>query len=166
MAIQGILEKGAATKLLEEFLERVPVHGEVHFDKLSEVANTDIRENRWVLARVRRKLERRGIVFDCLRGKGIKRVDSAGALGVGVSHGKRAKRALGRGAQVLATVKPDDLTDNAKREFNTALVQITVASSVMGSRRKVLGEVRLDQPHAKQIAMRLFGKAIDEATKK
>lgn len=165
MAIKGIAEKGAATKFLEEFLARVPVHGDVSFEKLSEIANVDVKVHRWVLSRVRRKLERRGIVFDCVRGRGVKRVDSNGALGVGASHQKRAKKALGRGLGVLATVKPDELNESGKRELNTAMVQVTMASSILGSRRKVLGEVRLDQPDAKKIAMKLFGRAIDEATR-
>lgn len=160
---KGIAEKGAATRLLEEFLERVPVGGTVPYAELSRIACVDVKATRWVLSRVRKTLEKkRRIVFDVIRGVGIKRVDSAGALGVSGSLRKRAGRTLKRGISVLGAVNPGDLTDSAKREFNTALVQITVASSALSSRKKVTHEIKMDQPGALDMVKRLFCRAVDE----
>lgn len=155
--ITGIAEKGASTKLLTDFLAATQVGQVVTYARLSEAAAADVLKQRWVLSSARRALEKRGIVFDAVRSVGIKRVDSAGALGVAVSHGRRAKKALKRGLVVInKAVVVAELTDAQRAALNMTATKMAFASGVMGSKRKVLTEVRVGQPAVKSVVAKMF----------
>lgn len=111
-----------ATRLLSEFLSKVPVGTSVTFSELSNAAGETVTSTsgslRSAFTRIRRDHQ---IVFESVRGCGYKRLNDIEIVDSGENHAQRMRRSAERCVEVLSCVEWNSLPEQKKREHNAKM---------------------------------------------
>lgn len=120
------------TEKIAEALARAEVGETITYDAISAVIGRDVRNSaRHNMAAARRKvLREERIVFDVVRGEGLRRLDDAGKVATGGSAIHRIRRAAGRADKVLISVEFANLSSEEQIRHN-ALRTIYNATKAM-----------------------------------
>lgn len=117
---RAMAERSATTSALIARLEKLEMEDSVTYSALSEVAGCDVQGiGRGYLTSARNILQReRGMVFDAVRGEGIKRLNDDGIVSTGDRSVNRIRRESTRGVRRLSKVVFDKISPENRTRFN------------------------------------------------
>lgn len=121
MSKRSIPELSIDTQTLERHLATIEVGGSVSYDDLSKLIGRSVRNgNSHLLASARHRLQRdQSMVFEPVRGEGLKRLDDIGIANSGESARMKMHNLARRTRQRLTCVKDfDALPNEAKVKHN------------------------------------------------
>lgn len=143
---RAIPEPSIDTQTLERVLLTVEMGDVVSYKKLSEAIGRNVQNGAWhLLQSARHRVQREyDILFEPVRGEGLKRLDDAAIVGTVTATFNRVKNIARRGRQKIACVQDfDALPNDVKVKHNVAasifgvLGQLTKESSV----KKLEGQI-------------------------
>lgn len=151
---RSIPEVSLDTQVLERLLSTAAIGDVVSYDALTAAVGRDVQgEARHHLSSARRRLLRgSNILFEPVKGVGMKRLDDIGKVGTGEVHMKKMRRQASISVQKTSSVDdfnalPNDVkirhntvlaTGGAVRHMTSMATQRTIAGRV-GNERKALG---------------------------
>jgi hypothetical protein len=112
------------TRTLADFLAKVPIGGFVSYANLSDAIGRNTQsEARPALQSARNLVQRdHGIVFDCIRGEGMKRLNDLEKVDTSDKVTAAIRRKSRKGIKVLATVENfDAMPTHARVKHNTSM---------------------------------------------
>lgn len=163
-----IAQMSADTLALAQALRSVAVGDTISYEQLSAVIARPILERRSSLAAARRLLVRdEKIVFDAVRGVGLKRLDSAGTAGVMPSHLRKIRRASVRARRIGQCVSILDLPVEQRPSFVADVSLLALVSEVTApvSRKRLEVAASAAPPDTGMLAAEMAWKALREPSK-
>lgn len=144
-----IAQKSIDAQIIERHLETAEVGQLVTYAELSELIGRDVQgKGRYLLETAKRALLRRGIVFETVRGEGIKRASDIEIVDHRQQDFDRIKRTAGRALNKLACVNQDSLNNEAKIKFNATASHLGVLRQLTS--RKAIEAVEQQTRESKQ----------------
>src|SRR5690606_19289514 len=119
------------------------------YAELSQLVGRDVqKKDRHLLETAKRALLRRGMVFEAVRGEGIKRANDIEIVDHRQQDFDRIKRTAGRALTKLACVNQDSLDNEAKIRFNATASHFGVLRQLTS--RKAIAAVEQQTRESKQ----------------
>jgi hypothetical protein len=140
---KAIPELSPETRLIFQRLQEVEVGEIVTYKELSELIgmNTQERGRSHLLSARRKILHEFAILFEAVRGEGVKRLDDSGALEAGQNEVKGLHRKARRGAKKLACADVTKLKKEEKeRHAAASTILAFIHRSTSGRAQKIIGE--------------------------
>jgi hypothetical protein len=158
---KGIQVKSADTSILENRLRQTQPGDVVTYEELSKVLGRDVKAYcLGYLHTARHALLKESIVFDCVRKVGLRRLAAGEVVSVADSHRQKASRATRRGAEHLAYIQSDSLTDEEKKRYMVLSTQLSTMALMASSKASKKIEGIITDP-SRQIStaetLKLFG---------
>lgn len=125
---QPMFRASVDTMLIYKKLTSMEIGEFVSYDELSQIIGRSIQKHNTFLNSARKKaLSHDMMVFDVVRGDGIKRVNDSEKIAIGSNSIKRSRRILNKGLRTIASIDNyDALTKEDQVKHNTA-------ASIIGS---------------------------------
>lgn len=143
---KAIPELSLDTQTLQQMLRELEIGEMISYHELSAAIGRDVQEEGYgnLRSATRRLLKADRMVFEAVRGEGIKRLDDRGKVSAGRSHVRRAhtQAKLAR-SKTSAVDNFDGLPNELKVEHNIVLAQAGTIAHVTSTRmqRKIEGRV-------------------------
>lgn len=157
MSERAIPELSVDTQILERRLLDVSVGEIVSYEELSKTIGRDVQRkaHHLLTTAVRRVLRDKQIVFAAVHGKGLKRLDDAGVLGVGeaaiAAIGRKSRRTVKKMACAdYKALKPEERTQHNVIVSQLGVLAHITSSSVQKKLEASAGHEKL--PVAKMLA--------------
>jgi hypothetical protein len=134
---RAIPELSIDTQTVERILVVAAVGEVVPYGRLSEAIGRNVQNGaRYVLkSACDRLLREQHMVFEAVRGDGVKRLDDAGVVGTGTQTLKKIHNAARRGARKLAAVQDFNALPNEKKvQHNLIVAQLGMLAHVTSGR--------------------------------
>lgn len=158
---RAIQETSVDTRLLYQRLQSMGPAEEISYEDLSAVIDRDVRNGARHNMESARHMAQRidGMIFDCVRGVGLKRLDDSGIVKTADSRMKRIRGQARRGVKALACAtgelgNDDLIKHNAAMSIMGAILHATKQKTRNLIERKV-ADIKESLPLAK--TLRLFG---------
>lgn len=151
------------TRLIADHLVAVPHGGQVTYRDLTQLIGIDIRGRRHVLIAARKlALDEASVVFDTVRGKGLKRLAAEEIPGIGTAARKRIRRSARRARTTISKAMSgfNDVSPAVRRQqlAETAVLSLTEAIARDPIARKL--ELRNDPMSVAAAAKLLINKLV------
>lgn len=132
---KAIPERSAETSLLIKRLKQAKIGDQIPYADLNKLVGGDVQhQHRYMLDTARKAvLNEDQMVFECIHGEGVKRMDDEAILGIGDQCRSRIGRISRRGAKKMACANYDKLTNEQKLEWNTSMSLLGAVAMVTKS---------------------------------
>ena len=131
---QPDFQLSADSAAIVKAIEEIPVGGVITYSQLSTVIGRDIRMFRGSLESARKAVQRdKGMVFDVLRGEGIKRLADGEIIDLSDKAREHSRRHARRIAKKLICVNYATLTKDKQVKHNAALSMFGALSDLSSS---------------------------------